>query len=349
MILSYLESGLPLFSASAGAVIAWIVAQRRGEAALAGTTKLLVTTRLAQESAARRAQEAEDEVRRWRGMSLAGASLSPPREPIYAARPAPVDATELVRLTQGLALVDDVMIADAGGLPMVAELDGSATTLAAIAAPASSMIRALESADLPVVQIRFASFSAEHLAVRILPGRAEGLLLVVRTTSQPVNPLALDAVVHAASRVGEDGLPVLPPAELRGTTETLLLDSPRFSELHTDLGRELRNEVRGLVLTLDERPVFSAAVNGPAEGLRTLVVGELARLQRRVNQLLRSDSPMARVELMLRDGTQIAWAALAPHSRLALVTFGRTDERVVERLAGLLRRVVDPTVQGRAA
>jgi len=318
---------------------AWAVGLRRGRAEGHARTERLVAER---EGAERRAREAAMEASRLRGISLAGAGLS--REPIYAGRPSARDAVELAGIVRGLALVDDVIVTDDGGLPVTREIDAS-PGLSAIGGACARAARGFAIGAMPVVELAVASYSAEHVVVRRLPDRAEGHWLVVKSTSQRPNPLAVDAVVHAASRVVREPAP--PLACLAGTTERRAHEAT-FADFYADLDRELRNDLRALSLLLDGAPVYATVDDGPDEPTRAIAARELALLATRARRLLRTTGT-ARVEATFRDGSRATWAALAPQSRLALVAFGRLDERAVDRLAGRLRRFTAAHAEGRAA
>lgn len=325
---------------AAGAAFAgWLLGRRRGlqegSSSAAAQTAALGAQR---DAAERRAREAQSESQRWRKLSLAATGLS--REPLFAGRTAPRDAEELANLIRGLVLVDDVVIADASGLPLTREVDGRSAGLAALGGTAAALIRQLAGAAVPVVQVSIETFTAEHVSVRPLSGRGEGALLVVQTTSQPVNPLALDAVAHAAARQASDLPGPTAVLALRGATETESSEAATNAELLREVEQQVHGELTGIVVTSDGRPVLSVTKNGPRASVRGRVTSELVSFQRRASLVLRNE-PIARVEAVLADGSRLGWAALAPSSRLALVTFGRADARLLANLAGRLRRTMN--------
>jgi hypothetical protein len=182
-----------------------------------------------------------------------------------------------------------------------------------------------------------------HVVARPLAGRGEGALLLVKTTSQRVNPLAVDAAAHAAVRDLEE-LPQGIPASLAltGSTDLGQLEDAPFAEVFATLERELGQHVSALSLTHDGRAVFDAAKDGPDAKTRAVAASALAALADRATRTLRATG-LARIDVTVRGGYVLSWSPVAQRSRLALVSFGRADARSparVDRLLGSLRRAI---------
>ena len=327
--------GMGLLGTTAASA-AFVLGRQKGREASSAEHAIDATTLGGQRDAAeRRARELQAELGRYRGMSLAGSVLS--AEPHFANRLAAVEAEEVVGLVRGLSMVDDVVVADRAGFALTRSGGEGGADLAPIAASSAAMMRRVALSTIPVVQLAYETFSAEHVCVRALPGRADGTLLLVKTSSQPVSPLVVDAAAHACARSATEVVSGAPALAMRGTTEVRHVDEPTFGEVFAQISRELRDDLKGLVLTLDGRPVFASVRNGPDERIRNLLALELAALQAKVTFHLRTMA-MARVQATLRDHSSVTWAALAPRSRLAVLAFGPLDSRAAERLAGRLRR-----------
>ena len=321
------------------ASVGWIAGKKRGASAVGAIAEERLAGVAAQRDAAdRRAREAQVESARWRAISLAGQSLS--AAPVYLDRLSARDAEELARLLRGLVLIDDVVLAGSTGLSLTREDNRASADLAALA---PYVLGASRRMSLAVAEMSFETSGAEHVVARPLSGRAEGVLLLVRTTSQRANPLALDAVAHAAARTS-DGLAApsaSAPASL-GSTDRVAASDSHLAQAFPLLERELGKDVRGVVLAADGLPMFSAANDGPSPATRSAVTAELSALSQRATQTLRAMG-IARMEVLLRGGDAITWSPLGPRSRLSVVTFGRADARSgprLDRLVGALRRVV---------
>jgi hypothetical protein len=167
----------------------------------------------------------------------------------------------------------------------------------------------------------------------------------VRTTSQPVSALLVDAVAHAASRADETPAAptTLPSLALTGSTDLTDAGAGLSRTAMAPFERALAGDHRGLVVLARGMIVLSGASNGPSEASRSIVAHALGSLVDRAARTLR-EPLLARAELVLDDGRTVGWAAFAPRSHLALVTF--TDDGVgtsakVDRLVGALRRSFD--------
>ncbi len=302
--------------------------------------------RLEQErlGADRRAREAARELARWGEVSLASQALT--TRAVYRERPAPRDAEELARLVRGLTFVDDVVVADRSGHPLTREAGRASADLAALGARVTGACRRLALEGLPTLALSLETFGATHVHARPLTGRGEGAMLLVRTTSQRVNPLVVDAAAQAAARDRTEApsdLPV-PPALAGHTDRTDLEDSP-LSEVAPLLDREIAAGLSAVTLVLDGRPVLSAASDGPSVHARAVAAAALSELAGRGARVLRGPG-MARVEATVRGGSTIVWSAVGPGSRLAVVTFARGDAHSparLDRMLGTLRRAVERT------
>lgn len=321
---------------------AWFVGKKRGTAdAEAAADRRLAMMQTQRDTAERKAAAALQESSRWKGLSLAGQPFQ--GAPVYEGRVSARDAEELARLLRGLTLIDDVVIADSSGLPLTREQEGRSAQLASLAASTFSSMRRLAPLALPIAQLHFETFAAEHVCARPLVGRADGAMLLVRTTSQRANPLAVDAVVHASAKTVADlsNAAALPPL-LVGSSERVEASGPRLAELSSLLDRALESDLRGIMLCADGVPLISAAKDGPAASVRRSLAMELSFLEERSSRALRATG-LARLELVLRTGEAITLAALAPRSRFSVVTFGQLDTRSaarMDRLLGSLRRLL---------
>ncbi len=338
-----LVAGMVTFVGAGSATLAFAAGKKRGARDAEAETSRKVTVMVSQrDSAERRAREAQGESARWKGASLAGQALS--SSAVFVDRPAPRDAEELARLVQGLTFVDDVVLADRSGHPLTRETESASADLSALAPHVLHFCRRLSLVALPVLDVAFETAGAVHVHARPLAGRGEGALLVVKTTSRPVNPLVVDAVMHAAVRDLEE-LPAGVPASLSlsGSSDRSEVSSAPFTEVFAVLERELTEHCTAIVLAVDGRPVFSAAKDGPAASGRNTVATALTALTEQVTRTLRAVS-LVRVAATLRGGYTVTWSAVTPGSRVSLVTFGRTDERSaarLDRLLGTLRRGID--------
>ena len=323
---------------AAASTAGWVAGKRRGasaaESAVGRRLAAVVTQR---DAAERRARDAQGDSARWKALSLAGQPLA--GAPAYEDRPSPRDAEELARLVRGLTFIDDVVLSDRTGLPLTREEDRASADLAALAPHIVSSSRRMALSALAVAQLSFETFGAAHVCARPLVGRADGVVLLVRTTSQRANPLAIDAVVHAAASTASDlGLVATPSLASFGSTERFAVADPRFTRAFGLLERELGRDFRAIALAEDGVPVFSAANDGPSAATRRAVSIELDSLQDRVTRTLRAPG-MARVEVTLRGGEAITWSALGPRSRLSVVAFGHVEARSGARLDRLLGAV----------
>jgi len=324
------------------AQVAWRAGRSRGARdAAADSGRRLATMGTQREAAERRALAAQAENARWRGTSLAGSGLS--KSPVYAGRPSPRDAEELARLVRGLVLVDDVVLADASGFPLTRETDGASADLAALAPSILSFVRRVSLSAIPVLEVAIETSSAVHVVARPLAGRGDGTLLLIRTTSQRVNPLVVDTAAQAAVRDLEDVPQGLPPSlALTGSTDLGQLGDAPFSEVFTTLERELGQHVTALSLTHDGRAMFDAAKDGPDAKTRAVAGSALTALADRATRTLRATG-IARIDVTIRGGYVLSWSPVVQRSRLALVSFGRADARSparVDRLLGSLRRAI---------
>lgn len=326
-----------------GAVAAgYVVGDRRGRErgledatteALAEKSTLLTKLDVAE----RKARSALAEAAHWKSMSLAGASIA--EAAAYEDRIGASEAERLVSLARTLVLVDDAVIAEFGGLSLSREAGGRGTTLAALAAPTARFTRALREIGVPVAQVGFESFAAEHVVVRPLGRRSAEAFFVAATTSQPMSPLAVDAIVQAASRADVASPAPTSTLVLRGATEVRVASGSDFEGVFTELGREVRGNVRGVLLGAGDDVVFASVCDGPADRIRRAVHAELDLLRVQVERLARS-APLARIVVTMEGGTTFSWSALAPSSDLSLTFYGECDGRVVDRVAGRLRRLV---------
>ena len=334
-------AGIATVGASASTA-GWLVGKRRGARDAESNAEQHLRTLATQRDAARsRAREALGESARLKALSLAAQPFS--EAPSYTERPSPRDAEELARLLRGLMLIDDVTLADASGLALTREDTRSSADLAAIAPNVLASIRRLELASLGVSQIAFETVSADHVCARALTGRADGALLLVRTTSQRANPLAIDAVAHAAAKITSDPTTESAPSIAKpGSSERIAVDDPRLTQAFGVLERELGTELAAVVLAADGTPLLSAASKGPSVETRRAVSTELDSLQDRVARALRAVG-MARVEVTLRGGDVITWSSLGVRSRLSILTFGKVGKGSsarLERLIGAVRRAI---------
>lgn len=334
-------AGVATLGVGAGAA-GWIAGKKRGTSvATLDIDERLAALATQRDAAERRARDAQNESSRWKALSLAGQTFA--AAATYDERPSPLEAEELTRLLRGLHLVDDVVLSDATGLSLTREEARSSGDLAAIAPHVLKSSRRMALSALSVVQLSFETFGADHVCARPLVGRFDGALLLVRTTSQRANPLAIDAVVHASARTTAELGVVSAAATSLATSGSSDRFAPQDSHLATVFGaldREIDEDVRSITLAVDGAPVYSAAKNGPSEATRRAVSGELASLQARVAHTLRALG-MARMEVALRGGDTLTWSSLGPRSRLSVITLGRSSARSgarLDRLLGVIRR-----------
>ncbi|MBS2012932.1 MAG: hypothetical protein JST00_08600 [Deltaproteobacteria bacterium] len=326
-------------SVGAGASLGFIAGARRAATKTGAWAEQRASALVAQRDAAeKRALEAQRESARLKALSLAGEALS--AEPVYSGRPSPRDAEELARLVRGLVFIDDVVLSDRTGLPLTREENRASADLSALAPLVVDVARRLVLSGLPVTQVDLETFGAEHVCARPLEGRAEGVVLLVRTTSQPANPLAIDAVAQAAARGGAF-VPGSPSRAASGTTDRVGEADSHVAGAYPLLERELGRDVRAIMLCADGLPLFSAAKDGPSAATRKTLAAELHRVQARCADTLRATG-IARLEVRLRGGDLATWSSLGPRSRLSVVTVGSYDARSgarLDRLVGALRRV----------
>ena len=357
MILTALAVAAGGLVVSAGsASIGFYAGLRRGAGhAEADAETKAVAVRAQRDAAERRARETDSENARWRANSLAGKSLN--EAPVYRDRTSPRDAEALARLVRGLTFVDEVVLADASGSPLTRATSEHHAAFAALAPAVLQLRRRLAGAAIGLLDVSFETFEARHVHARPLGGRAEGAVLLVGTTSREVNPLVVDAVAHASVRDTVD-VPSRAPISLlmTGTTDRRELEKSGLAPAFALLEAELTRGPSAIVLSLDGRPVFSAANDGPEGGVRVSAAVALSALAEQATRRLRT-GPMARVEVTLPGGFSMSWTPLGPGSRLALVTFGRTEALSAprtNRLIGMLRRTIDvaqraPLAAGSAA
>lgn len=334
-------AGITTIGATASAA-GWFAGKRRGTSdAERGAEHRLAAMVAQRDTAQQRGKDAQKESARFKALCLVAEPFA--AAPVYNERTSPRDAEELARLLRGLMLIDDVVLADGSGLPLTREDTRESSDLAAVAPYVLGSIRRLAQIALPVAQISFETFGAVHVCARPLLGRAAGALLLVRTTSQRANPLAVDAVAHAAAKtasdVGPDAARSLAGA---GSNQRVSTKDPRFTLACGLLEREVGREFSAVALALDGEPVFSAAKNGPSPETRSMVSAELDSLQDRIGRTLRAPG-IARVEIQLHGGDAIGWSSLGTQSRLSAVTFseaGAGSHRRLDRLLGSVRRAI---------
>ena len=295
----------------------------------------------ARDAAERRARELQTQNVWWKSASLAPRDL--PLQPVYADRMAPIEHEALVGMLRGLTLMDDAVIADTSGLARTREADHESAAMAAIAGQVEVLRQALAKVDAGVAEVRVETFDAVHLAIRLLAGRAAGTMLVARSTSVRVSPLALDAVAHVATG-GQGDAPAPAVSSIwQGTSDRR--DPPDggptgfFDELEQELAR---GGLRALVFGAHGEPSFSAAVDGPADTVRAATFLALDVFQARAARLLHG-AGMARVDVTLHGGRVLRWSALAGEPSWALFMVaddGATSPALVERLSGRLRRAI---------
>lgn len=346
---------LAMLAAALAGVLGWSFGRKRGARMARESAASRIATMSAERDAAeRRARESNAESARWQGMSLAGDTLS--NSPIFAARPAPRDAEELARMVRGLALVDDVVLADRSGYPLTRESCATSPDLAALAPPVTTLVRELGVAALHVTDIHIETAGAIHVRARSLTGRCEGAILVVQSTSQPVSGLVIDAVGHASARAFTE-LTGRPGGRAPWVTSDRETAPGRLSpEAIATLDRELNGSLAGVLLLLDGQPVFSSAHDGPSSEIRAAAAASLDALAARVGWTLRA-AGVVRIEVALRDGQAVTWSSLPGRSRSAIITFGQANARSTSRLdvlVGRLRRTLEtnnapPRSQGTAA
>ncbi len=341
---------------AAAVAVSWGIPWRRGShAADAESAGKMAAVTAQRDAAERGVREAQTELARWKSQSLAGSALS--EVAVFPNRPAPRDAEELALLVRGLSLVDDVAIADASGNALTRESEGASADLAALGAQVLSFRRQMLVGALPVAALSFETAGASHVHARPLEGRGEGTVLMVRTTSQRVNPLVVDAVAHAATRDRVDlAWGASPVPSFTGTTQRKCADAAGYAPVFALLERELGPHLTGIVLLVEGRPVFSAAKDGPSEAARFAAAANLGALAARATRTLRATA-LSRLDVVLRGGTCVTWVAAAPRSPITLVTFGPPEARStarLDRLLGSVRRLMDPhamaaQVEGSAA
>ncbi len=280
------------------------------------------------------------EAARLRALCLAPRELAD--RSIFRDRMAPAEHEELLSLLQGMAFVDDAVIADGSGLSLTRETNVESIRLAALTVPVQTLIRALAAAGAGVDEIHLETLDANHVTARALVGRAAGSYLLVRSTSRPVNPFAMDAVAQVAAGAGwePNGRP---PAQWRNTSDRVR-DEAVESEVFRDLEVEFaRAGLRGLVLGCKGRLVYSASVDGPNEGIRADVFEACEVFQTHVARTLRSIGT-ACVDVTLQGGGKLRWSAVsddAEHGLLFFADDGATSPALVERVRGRLRRGIE--------
>ena len=339
-------------SSLATGAAAFVIGARRARATSERGADLMQRQLIgARDAAERRARELNAQNAVWRASTLAPRDI--PGQPLYADRMAPMEHEALVELLRGLVLVDDAVIADPQGLARTREADAASAALAVLAGRVETLRLALAKVGAGVAEVRLETFDAVHVAVRLLTGRAQGAMLVVRSTSVKVSPLALDAVARVAS--GGAGEAQAPPLSSiwRGVTSRSRPDAGGPAAFFDDLEHELlRSELRGLVFGSHGDLTFSAADDGPTENVRAAAFAALDTFQTRAKHVLRG-AGVARVDILLHGGGVVRWSALVPEAPWGLLIIaddGTTSPALVERLGGRLRRSIDtapaPTTKG---
>jgi hypothetical protein len=324
----------------ATSTLAWTVGARRARARSEQVASVAHRQLSASRDVAeRRARELNAQNAVWRSSSLAPREL--PAQPVYVDRMAPIEHDALVGMLRGLTLIDDAVIADATGLARTREADRESAAIAALASHVETLRQALSRVGAGVAEVRVETFDAVHVAIRMLSGRAEGAMLVVRSTSMRVSPLALDAVAHVASGgLGELAAPPV-PSIWRGGADRVRPADGGPTGFFDDLEQELvRSKLRAVVFGAHGKASFSAASDGPAESVRAAAFLALDNFQARAARLLHG-AGMARVDVMLHGGSVLRWSSLAREPSWAVVLLaddGATSPALVERLSGRLRR-----------
>ena len=333
---------LALLGGGCVSLLAWFFGRKGGaRMARASTAARLSSLSAERDAAERRAREASAETTRWKGMSLAGDVLT--SSPIFEARPAPRDAEELARMVRGLAFIDDVVLADRSGYPLTRESTASSPDLAALAPHVNDLVHRFGIAGLQVTDLQIETADAVHVRARLLSGRCEGAMVLLRSTSQPVSTLVVDAVGHASARTfGErQGRPVV--SSVWATSDREAVPDAISQGALATLDRELNGSLDGVSLVLEGRTVYSSAHEGPSAEIRAAATASLHALASRARSTLRA-TRVAEVRVSLRSGQAVTWSSLPDRSRAALITFGRGDGRSAARLdvlVGKLRRALD--------
>lgn len=335
-------------STIASSALAWRFGARRArtesELTAAATNRQLATSR---EVAERRIRELSTQNALWKTSSLAPRDL--PVEPVFPDRMAPIEHEALVGMLRGLTLIDDAVIADVTGFARTRETDSGSAAIAAIGGQVEALRVALTKLGAGVAEVRIETFDAVHVAIRPLTGRAEGSMLVARSTSMRASPLALDAVAHVAS--GGAGSAVTPPVPSmwRGAADCRRPSDGGPESFFDDLEQELvRSKLRAVAFGSRGKPSFSAAADGPTDAVRTATFLALDDFQARAARLLRG-AGTARVDVMLHGGGVLRWSSLAPQTTWAILITaddGATSPALVERLSGRLRRGIDASRSG---
>ena len=291
------------------------------------------------DAAERRVRELNAQNAVWSASSLAPREL--PAQPVYADRMAPIEHDALIGMLRGLTVIDDAVIADATGFARTREADRESAATAALGGHVEILRHALSKLGAGLAEVRVETFDAVHVAVRLLSGRAEGAMLVVRSTSIRVNPLALDAVAHVASG-GLGDLPAPPmPSIWRGAADRIRPAEGGPAGFFDDLEHELvRSKLRAVVFGAHGKASFSAAADGPEGSVRAAMFLALDTFQARAARLLHG-AGMARVDVVLHGGSVLRWSALAREPSWSVVILaddGATSPALVERLSGRLRR-----------
>ena len=308
------------------------------------------TLRSQRDAAEKRAKDAVADGARVRSLTLAGSRLS--GDVVIAGRALPGDAEELTKLVRGLALIDDVILADPSGLSLSRESVAESGVLGALAPLAARSVAALRRCGFSPAQLTLETFEADRIVLRPLSGRMDRSWLVVRTTSEPVSQLVVDAVAHAAAREADLALAVAAPATqgLERSTD-FVASTPVGAWLKAPMERALGVDQRALVVLEERTNLVSGAVDGPNVAVRAALADALALLAMEAGRTLRA-STLARVEVLLDGGAVAAWSTFGPGARHALVSLsdrGVGSSAMLDRLLGTLRRGLDLRPAGTTA
>lgn len=289
----------------------------------------------------------DEEVSRWRSVSLAS-GLPTLEVADFRDRPSRRELEMLTDRVRGVAFVDAVTIADRYGLALAGDRGQEPGLLAALAPLAERLRRELPGPASRTVGLLLQLSDARYVALRSLPPWTNSAWLVASASYQPPSVLALDAAVGAAMLRQQNPAPSGADAAraLRGYTGHYGDSSLGGQRLLGELEHCLAS-VSGLCIGLcHEHLLLGVAMqDGPTTEECAAVMQELRSLQQQATWHLRVGEVM-RLDVFLEEGLTLTYVVAEPRSPLGalLIRSGSpVGASAVRTLVGRVRRVLSPT------
>ena len=295
---------------------------------------------LARSEMAARRREAEEARRHARSEQRLRNTLGLPPEldgaPQLAGRAL---AESIVAQLRGLASLDGCVVGDELGLSWTTE---ESPDLIGLAAAGGAVLGAVLRGSRPR-SVHVELSDARHVVVRPIPGTLPVLALATLSTSRPVAPFALDAVLARTSLVlaAQDVEPEADP--LTGwPARVAKADAPILARLAAELEQECALAGAGMLAVLvGDEAVAAYGTDGPREEDIAAFASTIRTVLTRVE--LRMGARARRIDWVGPGESAISLAPLGTSGRTSVLVVkrnGPVQGATFERLAGRLRRLM---------